>query len=58
MDLWWQTPGIVPLPSPVRFEPPPGSLRAEHGRALREEWLKQEQEHAARRAENQPEEEQ
>ena len=31
---WEQTPGIVPLPSTVRFEPAPGSLRAAHGRAL------------------------
>ena len=34
--LWWQTPGIVPLPVTIRLEPPPGSLRAAHGRALRE----------------------
>ena len=35
-QFWWQHPGIVPLPVTIRLEPPPGSLRAEHGRALRE----------------------
>lgn len=35
-DGWWlpQAGGILPLPVNIRLEPPPGSLRAAHGRAL------------------------
>jgi hypothetical protein len=35
--FWWlpQAGGIVPLPVNIRLEPPPGSLRAAHGEALK-----------------------
>lgn len=49
---WWSRPGILPIP--VRFEPPAGSVHAEHAAALRREWEQQDveaREHADRQEE-------